>query len=183
MPPAASLSVFWKVAMGFLLTMHCSGLSQSMSHSPCGAPKGKTETVKCAQSADFEKLNKIKKVPLFCLHQEQNVYNKHAFHLSRSGKNVMVWLSKVSLHDTNRCRVTCTYDPVAVFCTDCGSVILTPVCVCVCVHACVHMCDLGVAVWLLEIWIAYIKLQIIQVLLLVVVIVILCLRCPSVGVV
>ena len=61
MPPAASLSVFWKVAMGFLLTMHCSGLSQSMSHSPCGAPKGKTETVKCAQSADFEKLNKIKK--------------------------------------------------------------------------------------------------------------------------
>ena len=32
------------------------------SHSPRGAPKGKTETVKCAQSADFEK-KKEKKSP------------------------------------------------------------------------------------------------------------------------
>ena len=43
----------------------------------------------------------------------------------------------IFVHDTNRCRVTCTYDPVVVFCTDCGSVILTHVFVCV--HVCMHV--------------------------------------------
>ena len=157
------------------------------SHSPCGAPKGKTETVKCAQSADFEKTikRKEKRVPLFSLHQEQNVYCKHAFHLSRSGRNVMVWLIRL-----------CTWYKQMqghMHLWPCGCVLYwlwisdfdTCVCVCASVYVCVCvcMCDLGVAIWFLEIWTAYIKLQIIQVLLLlqlvvVIVIVIFSLHCP-----
>ena len=110
------------------------------SHSPCSAPKGKTETViysiKCAQSADFEK---IKKVPLFSLHQEQNVFSKHAFHLSRSGRNVMVWLIHL-----------CTWYKQMqghMHLWPCGCVLYwlwisdfdTCVCVCACVYVCVCM--------------------------------------------
>ena len=67
MPPAASLSVIETMKGGYRIFID-NALQCPMvipSHSPCGAPKGKTETdiysVKCAQSADLGKRKKKRK--------------------------------------------------------------------------------------------------------------------------